>query len=99
MAKHRTNNAEREVIERLEGDNYEVLSRGWPDLIAIHPNGKVRLIEVKPANRRQASPAQRKVHRALASLGIHVEIWNAKSHGVTPSHILKEMYKDIPPNI
>lgn len=79
--KSRTNNAEREVIEDLLKEGWDVLTRGWPDLIAV--KGKqVRLIEIKPSTHSgELTGAQKRMVDALALLGIPVEIKIAKSRG------------------
>jgi Holliday junction resolvase len=92
----RSNNAERETVERLEGEGYEVLSRGWPDFIAIHPNGTIRFIEVKPRRHRRVKPTQQRVHSILSRFGIHVEVWRSSQTGFTTRATLREMYRDMP---
>jgi Holliday junction resolvase-like predicted endonuclease len=79
--KCRTNNpSERYVINDLESKGYEVLKRGWPDLIAVKGN-TVRFIEVKRLTRRDGSlstsqlkPQQKRVAEILSKLGIEVEL-------------------------
>ena len=85
----RTNNAEREIVGRLESQGYEVHQRGWPDIIAIRGN-EVRLIEVKPAdNRVGMSPAQRRVAEILKKAGLDVELVRGTGTGRMPRRDLE----------
>lgn len=81
--RERTNNAEEEVCQVLEREGYEILTRGWPDLIAIPKKGPIRFIEVKPNTHRRLRAHQARTHAILALYGIQVEIWKAESRGVT----------------
>lgn len=69
-----SNAAERQVVALLQTDGYEVIKRGWPDFLAVAPDGSLRLIEVKPTCRSQLSGHQQRVARALAPYGLRVEL-------------------------
>lgn len=80
----RTKNvSERAVIDLLERDGYEVLKRGWPDLIAVKGD-KVRLIEVKRKytssgriSKSELKPHQKRVAELLFKFGIVIEVIRA----------------------
>lgn len=74
------NPSERKVIGDLERDGYEVLKRGWPDLIAVKGD-TVRFIEVKRLTTKRGQlckqnlkPDQMKVAEILRRFGINVEL-------------------------
>lgn len=70
-----SNPSEAHVFARLEAEGYTVLKNGWPDALAVHPDGSVRFIEVKPSSQSRLSPRQARMARALKrSLNVEVEI-------------------------
>ncbi len=76
----RTSNRHEELaIQTLLDDDWEVLKRGWPDILAIK-DGKVRFIEVKDGNTK-LKPHQKRVSEILSYIGITVEVWR---HGKEP---------------
>lgn len=60
------------VIKDLKQGGYEVLTTGWPDLVAFR-DGDVRFIEVK-SGRSYVQPFQRRLHAVLQRVGIKVEV-------------------------
>lgn len=84
MKRWRSNNAERHIAEQLEKEGYDILSRGWPDFLAVNRRDPtdVRFIEVKPEGK-HLKPQQEMVVRALAGIGIKVEVVHSEVTGVT----------------
>lgn len=75
------NPAEIAVIEALRQDGYEVLKRGWPDLLCIR-DGKVRFIEVKAKKGCELSRFQHKVANILKEhFDIDVEVLTPEGIG------------------
>lgn len=64
--------AEQLVCQKLMADGYEVINRGWPDLLASK-DGQVRAIEVK-TGKDFVKPDQAKCHELLRSIGVPVEV-------------------------
>ena len=64
---------ERIVYNELKAEGYEVLNNGWPDFLAIAPDGKLRLIEVK-GNGDFVKANQKRVHELLQQAGLSVEV-------------------------
>jgi Holliday junction resolvase-like predicted endonuclease len=74
----RSNVDELRVASYLERTGWEVLSRGWPDFVAVKGD-QVRFIEVKPnKNQRGLSPAQRRIAEILKRYGISVECFRPR---------------------
>lgn len=70
-----SNPAEAEVFTRLERQGYTIIKNGWPDAVAVHPDGTIRFIEVKARGGRHLSPRQERMANALRKyLNIEVEI-------------------------
>lgn len=71
------NPAEIQVIRALRREGYDVMNRGWPDLLAIKGE-EVRLIEVKSRKAHHAEatlkPHQSRIAEALEKLGVKVEL-------------------------
>ena len=72
----RENRREREIIDKYKKRGYEVLTKGWPDLL-LHKNGKVIAIEVKrkqkrPSKKMGLSKHQKRCHEILRIAGIKV---------------------------
>ncbi len=63
------------AIARLEAEGFACIKRGWPDLAAVHPDGRVRFVEVKGATGKLKSQ-QEAMAKLLAALGATVEVWN-----------------------
>jgi len=57
----------------LMADGWEVIRRGWPDILA-YKDGRIRLVEVKDGNG-HLKLHQLRVAFILSGLGIDVEIW------------------------
>ena len=74
----RKNKREREVIKEYHNQGWEVLTKGWPDLL-LYKNGQVKIIEVKrlsthPGKKNGLSSHQRRTIQILAELGLDVSI-------------------------
>lgn len=79
--RHRTNNAEREVILDLEVQGFTVFARGWPDLLAIKGD-EILAIEVKPASWDGTLKwHQMSVFKVLRKAGLTVEVRQARTSG------------------
>jgi hypothetical protein len=71
---------EQAVADELRADGWKVLRNGWPDFLATRGD-EVRLIEVKsPGDSLRVE--QKRLHRALRTLGIEVELVRPKIEGV-----------------
>lgn len=78
----KSNRAEVEIKATLEAEGWLVYAKGWPDFLAVRGT-EVRFIEVKPSNSRGAlSPSQAAVAKALALVGVTVEVKQATAYGV-----------------
>jgi Holliday junction resolvase len=65
------------VVGSLHAAGFEVIRRGWPDFIAVHPvTGEVRFVEVKSTPNSHLSLHQKRVAEVLLPFGIHVELVN-----------------------
>lgn len=64
---------QKRVTERLRQQGCLVFQRGWPDLLVVEPNGKVRAIEVKRPYGR-LSVEQIEVIKILKSIGLEIDI-------------------------
>jgi hypothetical protein len=62
-----------QVVQQLLDDGYEVLTKGWPDILAIRGD-TVRMIEVKSPHACGLSRGQQRMHEILKGLGFKVEI-------------------------
>ena len=75
-------------VSKWEGDvadafmerGWGVLKRGWPDLLAFHPDGRVKAVEVK-AGVDALRDEQRQVIAILRSIGVDVEVWRRTESG------------------
>lgn len=76
------------MIDALERDGWEVMTRGWPDILATR-RGVVRFIEVKPEDHKGMSKNQKRVAKAFAMAGQTVELIRAPHSGITPQKVLK----------
>lgn len=63
---------EDEVLEQLESDGWDVITVGFPDIIALK-DGKLRFIEVKTGHR-SLNKAQKKAHNTFKKHGVSVEV-------------------------
>jgi len=61
------------LVKQLQESGCEVFHRGWPDLLVVDPQGKIRAIEVKRPNG-SLTEDQIAVHTILRSLGLTVEV-------------------------
>lgn len=68
-----SNGCEAMAIERLVEKGYDVMRRGWPDLM-VEKDGETRLIEIKDHNGK-LSKYQLAMAAALARYGLEVEVW------------------------
>lgn len=78
----RNNEREKQVILEYIDKGYEVLTKGYPDLLCIK-NDKIKFIEVKRKQKRITlkgglSIHQKKVHEILKKNGFDVEIFYIK---------------------
>ena len=69
-------------METLEAGGWEIVTRGWPDFVAVRGN-VVRFIEVKPAGRSQLRPMQQRMIAIFKLLGIPVEVIWVDAKGAT----------------
>ena len=74
----RQNKRERAVIEYYQNHGYEVLVRGWPDLIC-YKDGQVLMVEVKRKQKRITKQMgltryQIRVHELLRMIGANVKV-------------------------
>ena len=72
------NPREQAVIDRLQADGFEVLNKGWPDLLAVK-DYEVVAVEVKRKQKRKTkkmglSAHQRRVIEILRGAGIDVQV-------------------------
>ena len=76
----RTSNPhERQIVDELVAEGYEVLKNGWPDFLAYRESdGDIRFIEVKPNCARHLSMRQYRMATILGRLGIKVELFAAR---------------------
>ena len=68
-----TSVGQKRVMEKLERAGCKVLQRGWPDLLIVDPDGKVRAVEVKRPGG-SLSADQVVVFDILRSIGLTVEV-------------------------
>jgi len=73
LAFRTANPREARAAEQLRKEGYEIIRRGWPDLLA-YKDGKLRLIEIKDPQGRLKSH-QFRAAELLSTLGVDVEIW------------------------
>lgn len=71
--------SEQQVVMVLKALNVKVYRGGWPDFLAIK-EGKPTLVEVKSGTN-QPSHSQIKMHKALKSIGLPVEVVNTDTKG------------------
>ncbi len=71
------NDAEKEAIETLTDQGWEVYKRGWPDLLAVRGD-LVRLVEVKPSRASHLKKDQADIAAQLRKLGLEVEIFTPR---------------------
>lgn len=74
----RNNERERKIIKKYQNKGYEVLTKGWPDLL-LHKDGKVLAIEVKRKQNKKTkkmglSDHQKRNHEILKIAGIKVRV-------------------------
>lgn len=74
----KANHREQATIDKYESQGYEVLTKGWPDLLCFK-DGKAVLVEVKRTQRRPTkkmglSKHQRRVIDILREIGLDVRV-------------------------
>jgi len=67
------NTREESVAAEWREQGFEVVHRGWPDLLAAHPDGRLVAIEVKSPGDR-VRPNQAHIHQLLRQAGIEVVV-------------------------
>lgn len=74
----RQNTAERQCIEQLLQDGWEVTRRGWPDFVAFK-DLRMIVVEVKPKRSRRLKRTQHRLMVQLAKRGIECYRWDPES--------------------
>jgi hypothetical protein len=67
--------AEEQMKEKLEGDGWEVIHKGWPDFACIKSDGEMIFVEVKAYRGDMLKKEQHFILTSLARLGLNCFKW------------------------